>query len=65
VFVKEYSDTVAFPLLRTVVSFARMKTDKDLKDKKNKEAADKVKGNAGQVKDLGKKSADDLKAFGK
>ena len=47
------------------------KTDQGLKDKKTekakkiKESADKVKGDVGQVKDMGKKTADDLKAFGK
>ena len=38
---------------------------KSEKVKKGKEAADKVKGDAGQVKEMGKKNLDDLKAIGK
>ncbi len=38
---------------------------KSEKVKKGKDAVDKAKGDAGQVKDMGKKNLDDLKAIGK
>jgi len=38
---------------------------KSEKVKKTMEATDKIKGDAGQVKDMGKKNLDDLKSIGK